>query len=482
MKRIGCFYKKRLAAISTLSFICFFGLNFSVSADVASTLTKTTKAPSVELVDYFTNTGLSNAVSETQHPAGEYVDGVTYVTYQGLLEDPYIASYHHETKTWFGPYRAGVSDMGKDPSRKIDNHGKPALIIDNNGYIHIVFGGHGGTKELGENKLGNYHYGRQKHVVSKRPYDISEWEQLDNISPFGTYNQWVKMDNGDLYLFFRHGAHRSDWVYQKSIDNGRTFTEPVSILRHTRRDDLDAVDAWYGWFGKAQDDQILLAYTYHLCWDNTEQNKHTGERRNAYYMRMDAKTEQWYNVEGEILNVPVTYEVAEKYTRVFDSGDEWTNHGSVKLDEKGNPHVVYFKGPHLGRKHGGPKYSSYFRWDGKQWLASNDGELPVSTGPIDVYSSLEASLVLASKSKKGAGEVARWFTRDGGETFSKDKVLLSLPKTNFAITSFIRNAHPDAQVMVAAKVSDSPKRKMYLLGENGPVRRLKSEALSQVQN
>ena len=136
----------------------------------------------------------------------------------------------------------------------------------------------------------------------------------------------------------------------------------------------------------------------------------------------------------------------------------------------------------MGRKHGGPKYSSYFRWDGKQWLASNDGELPVSTGPIDVYSSLEASLVLASKSKKGAGEVARWFTRDGGETFSKDKVLLSLPKTNFAITSFIRNAHPDAQVMVAAKVSDSPKRKMYLLGENGPVRRLKSEALSQVQN
>jgi hypothetical protein len=106
--------------------------------------------------------------------------------------------------------------MGKDPKRKIDNHGKPAMIIDDLGYIHIAFGGHGGTPDMGDNDLGNYNYGKLKHIVSKRPYDITEWEELNNVSPFGTYNQWVKTSNGDLYLFYRHGAHQSHWVYQKS--------------------------------------------------------------------------------------------------------------------------------------------------------------------------------------------------------------------------------------------------------------------------
>jgi hypothetical protein len=152
-------------------------------------------------VDYFTNNGFSNTVGTMQHPAGEYYKGVTYVAYQGPLEDPYVAAYDHESGTWTGPFKAGVSIMGKDPNHKIDNHGKSALVVDAEGYIHLVFGGHGGLPEHGENLLGNTHYGKMLHVVTKRPGDITEWEVLDNIPPFGTYNQFVKMDNGDIYLF-----------------------------------------------------------------------------------------------------------------------------------------------------------------------------------------------------------------------------------------------------------------------------------------
>ena len=153
-----------------------------------------------------------------QQPAGIHHEGVTYVSYQGPLEDPYVASYNHDTGDWKGPFKAGVSEMGKDPNRpkKIDNHGKPTMIIDDEGFIHIFYGGHGGMPIHGENKLGNHHYGRNKHSVSRSPLDITQWEDLDTITPFGTYNQAVKMDNGDIYLFYRHGAHRSDWTYQKS--------------------------------------------------------------------------------------------------------------------------------------------------------------------------------------------------------------------------------------------------------------------------
>ena len=97
-----------------------------------------------KMVSYFTDNGYGAALATTMHPSGEYYDGITYVTYQGSYEDPYVAAYEHATKKWIGPFKAGTSVLGKDPNVKIDNHGRPAMIVDNDGYIHIVFGGHGG--------------------------------------------------------------------------------------------------------------------------------------------------------------------------------------------------------------------------------------------------------------------------------------------------------------------------------------------------
>ena len=164
-------------------------------------------------VDYCANNAFGNPITGN---CAEHYNGVTYIAYQGDLEDPYVIAYDHNKREWIGPYKAGVSTLGKTPNKKIDNHGKPSLVVDGEGYIHIAFGGHGGTPELGENKLGNYNGGKQIHARSKRPMDISEWEEVDNITPFGTYSQFVKMDNGDIYLFYRHGAHRSNWIYQVS--------------------------------------------------------------------------------------------------------------------------------------------------------------------------------------------------------------------------------------------------------------------------
>ena len=245
-------------------------INFFVFCCLLGCVTKPNSQKTIdkegEMVDYFADNGFGNAVAIVQHPSGVYHKGITYVAYQGALEDPYVASYNHTTKEWKGPFKAGVSEMGKDPNRnkKIDNHGKPALLIDDAGYIHIAFGGHGGTREDGHNPLGNHHYGKNLHAVSKKPLDISEWETLDNISIFGTYSQFIKMDNGDMYLFYRHGAHRSNWVYQKSTDNGKTFGEPVSFLKHKRRTEIEAEYSWYTWLSKVKVDDIIVVFDYHI--------------------------------------------------------------------------------------------------------------------------------------------------------------------------------------------------------------------------
>lgn len=434
----------------------------------------------IEMVDYFANNGFGNAVAVVQHPSGVYHKGITYIAYQGPLEDPYVASYNHTTKEWKGPFKAGVSIMGKDPNRKkrIDNHGKPSILIDDEDYIHIAFGGHGGTPELGENVLGNHHYGENLHAVSKSPLDISSWQTLDNISPFGTYSQFVKMDNGDMYLFYRHGAHRSNWVYQKSTDNGNTFSAPVSFLKHKRRTDIEAEDSWYPWVSKGNGDDIIVAFDYHICRDrnNTQDERgHIAERHNLYYMVFNTKTGLWTNVKKEPLDMPLTKEMADKKTLIKATGTDWTFQGVAAVDPNGNPHVCITIGPDVGKERSGSKYIQHFRWDGEVWQESENSNLPSGNGDLDVKSAKDISLYLESETNNTVGTISQWNSTNGGKSFKKGAVLLRRKNASFAISSLIDNPHPEARLIVAEKVRGTDVRKMYLLGDNGPVKRNKNE-------
>ena len=434
-----------------------------------------------EYVDYFADNGFGNAVAIVQHPSGVYHEGITYVAYQGPLEDPYVACYNHTTKEWQGPFKAGVSEMGKELNRpkKIDNHGKPALLIDDAGYIHIAFGGHGGMREHGENLLGNYSYGKNLHAVSKKPLDISAWETLDNISVFGTYSQFVKMDNGNIYLFYRHGAHRSDWVYQKSTDNGVTFDAPVSFLKHKRQKNIEAVDSWYPWVSKGNGNDIIVAFDYHICRDKNnlqDARGHIPERHNVYYMVFDTKTGQWKNVKNEPLKMPLTKEMADEKALVKEIPDDWTFQGIAAVDPKGHPHVCMLVGPDVGGRRSAPKRMQHFRWDGQEWLQSDNANLPQGDGDIEVNSETEVSTYLESKTDDDVGEVSRWDSFDGGETFKKQKVFLSRKHSGFVISTLIENAHPDARIIVGEKQEGTDFRNMYLLGDNGPIKRLKNQS------
>ena len=424
---------------------------------------------------YFADDGLSNAVAVVQHPAGVYANGKTYVTYQGPLEDPYVAVYDHETGMWEGPVKAGNSLMGKDPNRRkpYDNHGKPTMIIDDAGHIHIFFGGHGGMRDLhGENALGNHHYGENKHVVSVRPGDISEWEERDTITPFGTYNQVLKMDNGDLYLFYRHGAHRSDWVYQKSQDNGRTFDPPVPFLKHKRRRDLPAVDSWYAWVERGEDDDIIISFDYHLCWDSDARERgHTANREDLYFMIFDTKSGEFRNIDDKGLPIPLTREVAERDALVADTGDLWSFNGTADLDPSGHPHILINLGPDTGVPTGGPKAPTHFRWTGKNWSNASTIGPRSARGALDAVSDTDIHAYLGYRDETGQGIVSRWDSENGGETFEEAKIFLKRPDAGFAITSLINNPHPDARFIVAEKVDGSPNRRMYLIGDSGPVHR-----------
>lgn len=458
---------------------------------------------------YFAENGYGEGVAVVQHPAGEYKDGITYVAYQGPLEDPYVAAYDHKQKRWIGPYKAGDSVLGKDPTKKIDSHGKPTMIIDDAGYIHIFYGGHGGIKEMhGENPLGDYHSGQNKHSVSSKPYDISSWEYLDNVSPFGTYNQALKMDNGDIYLISRHGAHRSNWVYEKSTDNGRTFEQPVSFLLHKRRADNIGSDSWYAYASKGLNDEIVIGFDYHVCWDRdaprNNRGGHSTERKNLYFARFDTSTNTWSNVDGEPLSLPITKEEADQRALVFNTGDLWTFNGSTKVDASGKPHVSAYIGQDIGWQIGGPKNAAYFAYDGNTWTGRVDNGLPIGRGDFLIEDG-QVRFLLSGVDPDADKTIVRWWeSSDEGLSFRPGKELLSFgeadvegsihgnadgnvndeisasgrPKSlsnldspGSAASSFILNAHPDARIIIAEKTDGTDYRRMYLVGDNGPISR-----------
>ena len=97
-------------------------------------------------------------------------------------------------------------------------------------------------------------------------------------------------------------------------------------------------------------------------------------------------------------------------------------------------------------------------------------------GDIEVKSATEVSIYLEGETNNDIGEITRWDSFDGGDTFKKNKVFLQRKNSGFVISSLIDNAHPDARIIVGEKEEGTDYRKMYLLGDNGPIKRPKKEA------
>ena len=417
--------------------------------------------------NHFATNGFSNTVDPLQHPCAQYFKGRTYISYQGPLEDAYVCVYDHERDTWEGPVLAGVSPMGKPGSgqKKVDNHGRPALVVDEVGFVHLAFGGHGGHAGLGDNPFGVASgRGEQTHVVTKKPEDITSWKVLNNVSKRGTYSQFIKMDDGEILLFYRHGAHKSDWVIQRSRDNGETFSPPASYLKHAiRKDDSNIHDSWYMWFGPMRGRTIGCMYVYHLCGEKD----HKPTRYNVYYMALDTDLDAWVNVAGERLPTPFTREDADQYTLVFDSKGERCNHCVCKCDDDGNPHVTFRYG-----KEGRIRYT---RWKNGAWTDPVEitDTLNRQDGDMVVHSSDDIRVLMHGDYHDGGGEVAWWRSSDGGATWEKSEVAISSDRLRYHVSAFVHDAHPDGQIVIYEIDPDAgdPFRKLFLWGENGFVQR-----------
>jgi len=409
------------------------------------------------------------------HTGWNIVSGETlYVTYQGHLTDPYVATYNLTTHQWQGAYKAGESTLSKG-MRKIDSHGRPIIEKDSKGHLHIVYGGHGGEREdgLNPNSIDTPHAGgRMLHVMSKRPNDISEFVYVNDISPFASYTKSYTMGNGDIYLFTRLGTHKSPWVYYKMPYGQQKFEDPVTITLPTvQQDNPINVDTFYINPIKISDNEIAISYLWHECNFLEYHDKTHYSRINAYYVSLDTLSDTFFNAQGEQISLPITLNVANEKMLAFDSTNrEETPFSTRPLQLDNNTPAMAYQA----------STSNYREWrmtafkDG-QWTHSlpmpdtanrtlvdqnnQNIENIIALEPIEMSNSALQSALVVYKDMIG-NDVLAQAVSNNSKDWQVIKIEVSMRKTRIQIDP-IKNAEQETIAMVVALKKGKAQR-LYL--------------------
>jgi hypothetical protein len=210
----------------------------------------------------------------------------TYIAYLGHQRDLYITYYDHAAASFATPV-----EIFNYPLSDSNNHGAPALAVDHDGRIHIVWGSHNST---------------HRHSRSDNPDDISAWTTT-SITTSGTYpNLDVDPATGDLYLLDRagsgHGATFPTHEYGsiRISTDGTTWSAAASLVDTTGTP--EAASDFYLRGAMFGDDGLL-----HFAWQVARGSSHDGTRTNIYHAKYDPSVGNLYSANGTNLGTEITW-------------------------------------------------------------------------------------------------------------------------------------------------------------------------------
>lgn len=289
-------------------------------------------------------------LSSANYPAAVNYNGRTYVVWNGevsspITPDPYITYYNPITGVW------ATSVKIADGPLIDDYHGAPIIIIDDNDYIHIFYGGHG--TDL-------------KHSKSVNPEDISSWTAQSVPATNVTYPSALKHPNGDIYIFYRRGEAglpKKAYSYVKSTDNGTTWDAFV-----------DVVDFFAEGFAIYPFNTELYGNDeIHIGW--RELNESTGARTTIYHAFLNISDNNMYAIDGT--NLGSLVDKTEADANLIVDVKEEVLRGTLHLDDSGTLYMLY------GSQSipGGDYNTTFARWKGGAWVnetvvTSGDGGAP----------------------------------------------------------------------------------------------------------
>ncbi len=258
--------------------------------------------------------GSGRATAYIESPKIITFEGKTHV---GWLDTPTegfrvrVKTYDHATGSW-----TDAVDLGDAAS----NHGGPALTIDAEGYVHVIYYSH-------------HHPFRYRRTV--RPNDTSEWTEYTEVGHNLTYPALVCAADGTLILTARRSYDDQPLELEMwTKPPGGEWAYRHSILK-SRFNDYTQFAASLAW---SPDHQTLhlSARIYEAPGDDAMVAITT-----AGYLASDDDGLTWRKANGEAVKIPATADTWDSYAQGRTVHRRVLGVGSMATDPAGVPHLVY---------------------------------------------------------------------------------------------------------------------------------------------
>ena len=261
---------------------------------------------------------------------------VTFFVYGGNDTNAYVSSFHNDYGTFDMPVM--IHSIDGD-----DAHVNPTLMIDEEGYLNVFYGGH---------SVYNISFKRSTY-----PYNINYWNSQVNITPtVNSYPQAYTLENGN-YILFSRGVDGQE-TYVTSSNHGSTWGSSHDIIS------VDGGVYLMSLQDKDDADTIYFAWTM----ENTIRN-------DVHFAWTNNGGVSLINVSGSSQSVPLT---SATTCKAYDSGTNHINLDGFQVDSNKRPIILFHESGCDGSTYEDNNCSQTWRvahWNGTVWNVVNVSDI-----------------------------------------------------------------------------------------------------------
>ncbi|MBG89992.1 MAG: hypothetical protein CMO80_24265 [Verrucomicrobiales bacterium] len=252
----------------------------------------------------------------------------THVVWQDSIDDGYFArvrSLDRKTGKWSEAYTLG---KGRD------NHARPTITADNEGFLHVIIGGH--------------HDGLQ-YRRSIRANDASEWTAIEK---FGRTTYPILLCGPDDTLYIT-GRHDKGWTgmdfYVKPHDKAWE-NRGLLVKKHKRFKYYAAYHNAMAWGPEKKTLHMSVGF---FLGDSKRKGEHNRDPQGLYqavgYMRSKDAGMTWHQADETPIELPATTDTidlidsGEREREAHDKPKPGIRHLGIAVDSKDHPYVVYVR-------------------------------------------------------------------------------------------------------------------------------------------
>jgi hypothetical protein len=307
--------------------------------------------------------------------------------------------------------RTGIWSPPTTIGEATDNHGGPALTIDEAGYLHVVYYSH-------------HHPFRYRR--SLRPHDASAWTDYEEFGIDLTYPSLVCAADGTLIMTARRSFEHQPWdleMWRKVPGQPWSRHHAILSARYGVYSQFSASLAW-----SADHQTLHLGFRiYELPdWDNNTPEGTVG------YLRSSDNGQSWHRSDGTPVALPATAETVDILAHGFEVHGRILHAGSLAVGPDDRPYLPYnvrvqetsqaYLATPLGdgnwaHHHLNPYLPAAYR----DWGLYMHGGISFGTAG---QPTLVGTILQVSRDDHAWGQVStelvRFRSRDGGQTFRAD--------------------------------------------------------------